>query len=136
MGAYHGLNVGDMSMGISVKKIAHRLGLKVQLKKVVSCSSKKHKFILGGGAIFSPKNLEIIMLNTDNNPSRIAILGVDFHPNHNDLTIQYLRGATFLGSRSFSTEKDKKIIFSKFQRHDIVWHPDLTFAFYPLLPPP
>ena len=136
IGAYHGFNAGDISMGVSIKKNANKLGINTQLISLDQISEirngEANKYILGGGAIFSPKNLNNLIKKTENNLSNVAILGVDLHLNHSEENLNYLKNSAFMTSR-FHPKKEVKYDFhQKLLRDDIVWHPDLTFAFYPL----
>lgn len=136
VGAYHGLNVGDMSMGIAIKNIAQSLRINIRFVNVNDISNfnpkSKTKYIFGGGAIFSPQNLIYLIQKTDNDPSKVGVLGVDLHLNHNAETISYLSKSVFIGSRFSATEEQKEIFRAGLSRNDILWHPDLTFSFYPL----
>lgn len=136
IGAYHGFNVGDISMGAAIGNIASSLGINTQLiplEKVSRIPQRvSNKYILGGGAIFSRKNLGILIKHTNYNLSNVAVLGVDLHLNHNEINLNYLKNAAFIASRASPKEEEKSIFFHKLSREDIAWHPDLTFSYYPL----
>jgi hypothetical protein len=132
LGAYHGLNLGDMALAKSIQRIAEKKHISSQIKSLTNYLKygDTRSIIFGGGAIATPDNLKKLMLLSKGSAANVALIGVDLGSNFSDEILEFLKGCKFLSSR-FQFKSDDQINLQKaLGRNDIVFHPDLAFSLY------
>ena len=133
IGGYHGVNLGDMALGYSVKEILNTKGIKSGLQTIYTINkypwAKTKYAIIGGGAI-GYKNCLIKVANRFNSSlNNLALLGVDFNDANYEQSNEIMnlfKKVTWLSCRN---EKQSIQMQKLIEREDIIYHPDLVFSY-------
>ena len=133
IGGYHGYNLGDIALGVSVKEALKKRNLSATLQTLYSLNSKlwrtKEYAILGGGAIGYTDSLLKLSNKYKDNFKNISILGVDFNePDYkNEKVSRLIKDSLWVSTRN-KVQADS--IKMKFGRSDVIVHPDIAFSLY------
>jgi len=131
IGGYHGVNLGDIALGESVKFVLKDLNLKGGLQTIYNIDKwpwPKTKYtIIGGGAIGYASSLIKLKNRLSGNYSKLAFLGVDFNEfEYSDEILKMLKEAVWISCRNeFQAHKLQEIT----GRKDISFNPDLVFSY-------
>lgn len=131
VGGYHGVNLGDIALGESVRAVLKELGYKSGLQTIYNLDrwpwpTTKYSIIGGGAVGYTPSLLKLkVKLNA--NYSRLAFLGVDFNePDYSEEIIAMLRESAWISCRNeYQSEKISELT----GRTDVGFHPDLVFSY-------
>ena len=133
IGGYHGVNLGDMALGYSVKEILNKKGIKSGLQTIYTLNNypwAKSKFaIIGGGAIGYKQSLIKVTNRFNSNWNNIALLGVDYNDSNYEQSVEImelLKKSSWLSCRN---EKQSIQMQKLTGREDIIYHPDLVFSY-------
>ena len=131
IGGYHGVNLGDIALGESVKLVLKDLNLKGGLQTIYNIDrwpwpNTKYT-IIGGGAVGYTSSLLKIKKKLSSNYGKLAFLGVDFNEfEYNDDILKMLKEAAWISCRSeYQAQRLEEIT----GRKDITFHPDLVFSY-------
>ena len=128
LGSYHGANLGDIGLGMTLSHLVQASGLDAGLHTIHSADKwpKCHYAIVGGGTISYLDAFRNLTQVYGDCPERVAIVGVDFRdPAAIEENSQFLKQVTHISCRSSSqAEKMRSLL----QRSDITWHFDACFA--------
>jgi polysaccharide pyruvyl transferase WcaK-like protein len=133
IGGYHGVNLGDMALGYSVKEIANKKGIKSGLQTIYTLNSypwaKANFAIIGGGAIGYKESLLKVSNRFNTNLKNLALLGVDYNDSNYEQSAEImnlLKNSSWLSCRN---EKQSIKMQKLTGREDITYHPDLVFSY-------
>ncbi len=133
IGGYHGVNLGDMALGYSVKEIVNKKGIKSGLQTIYSLNSYpwvKTKFaIIGGGAIGYKESLINVTNRFNSNFTNLALLGVDYNDSNYEKSAEIMDLLKNSGWLSCRNEKQSIKMQKLTEREDITYHPDLVFSY-------
>lgn len=132
LGAYHCLNVGDMSLGKAIELLLAKEGL--FSAHLISLPHYKRyvpaKFtILGGGAIMQPNNLYKLWELSRGNQCKTAIVGVDIG-NISDEYRSFIRELNCVSCRGYHLNNEQRESLQKRIGRKVIFHPDLAFSLY------
>ena len=130
IGGYHGVNLGDMALGASVKRQLQNRNITSGLQTIYNLEKWKWPLtnfaILGGGACGYNSALEPLYNRYKSKLDRVALLGVDFNENHfSSKSLALLSECKWISCRSIEQAQSLRSIT---QRADIQVHPDLAFS--------
>jgi hypothetical protein len=133
IGGYHGVNLGDMALGISVNEVLKKKKIKSGLQTIYNLDRFPWPLtkyaIIGGGAVGYIDSLKKVAHRYQDNNSKVCLLGVDYNDikyEENEKIFELLKQAKAVSCRSRrQAEKMSNII----GRKDISFHPDLTFSY-------
>lgn len=132
IGGYHGGNLGDIALGMSVKEILDINNISSGLQTIYTLDKlpwKKIKYgIIGGGSVGYIDSLLRVSTRYENNFENISLLGVDYPLDKYTDTgvLKLLNSAKLLSCRS---EEQNRKLTSITNRNDIITHPDLAFSY-------
>jgi polysaccharide pyruvyl transferase WcaK-like protein len=133
VGGYHGVNLGDMALGYSVKDILNSKGIKSGLQTIYTLNKypwpKTEYAIIGGGAIGYKDSLIRVADRFDTSLNKLALLGVDYNDTNYEQSheiMNLLKSSAWLSCRN---EKQSYIMQKLTDREDIMYHPDLVFSY-------
>jgi hypothetical protein len=131
IGGYHGVNLGDIALGESVRLILKKLNYKGGLQTIYNLDrwpwpTGKYT-IIGGGAVGYTSSLLKLKDKLGAKYNKMAFLGVDFNEfKYNDDILTMLKEAAWISCRNeFQAKKLQEIT----GRNDISFHPDLVFSY-------
>lgn len=133
IGGYHGYNLGDIALGVSVQEALKKRNLSATLQTIYSLNSRlwktKEYAILGGGAIGYTDSLLKLSSKYGDNFKYISILGVDFNePDYtNNKVSKLIKDSLWVSTRN---QIQADFLKEKFGRSDVYVHPDLAFSLY------
>jgi hypothetical protein len=130
IGGYHGVNLGDMALGISVRRQLQNRNISSGLQTIYNLEKWKWPLtnfaILGGGACGYNSALEPLYNRYKTKLEKVALLGVDFNENHfSQKSRALLSACKWISCRSIEQAQSLR---SATQREDIQVHPDLAFS--------
>lgn len=132
IGGYHGVNLGDMALGYSVKEILKLYKFNGGLQTIYSLDTKPWKkssyAIIGGGAVGYKDSLNRITKKySEKEYDKIAFLGVDFNEKEykDEIILTMLKKVNWISCRNINQAKSLETVTG---RKDIKVHPDLAFA--------
>jgi|SRR5690606_9391419 len=131
IGGYHGVNLGDLALGVSVRDILKKMKLRGGLQTIYNLDRwpwpVTEYAILGGGAIGYADSLARIKDRYKEDFNKLAFLGVDFNEeSYSDPIIDMLQKANYVSCRN---EYQAAKLVSLTNRKDISFHPDLVFSY-------
>lgn len=128
LGGYHGGNLGDMALGLSISTFSDKMNIRNGLQTIYNLDKwpKSPYAIIGGGAVGYLDSLYKVYNRYKGNFSKIGFLGVDFNEaNYPDDIRQMLTEAAFVSCRS---EKQANRINKIANRSITKHHPDIAFS--------
>ena len=131
IGGYHGVNLGDIALGESVRLVLKDASVKSGLQTIYNLNKWPWPItkytIIGGGAVGYQSSLDILQEHLSGDYSNLAFMGVDFNENsYKEETIKMLKSAKWISCRNeFQAQKLTHLT----QRKDITFHPDLVFSY-------
>jgi polysaccharide pyruvyl transferase WcaK-like protein len=133
IGGYHGVNLGDMALGLSVKEILNSRGIKSGLQTIYTLDKypwpKTEYAIIGGGAIGYKDSLIRVANRFETSLNKLALLGVDYNDSNYEQSneiMNLLQNSVWLSCRN---ENQASTMRDLTHRQDIVYHPDLVFSY-------
>ena len=128
VGGYHGGNLGDIALGISIKNLLDEIKVNSGLQTIYNLERWPETTfaILGGGAIGYTDSLVRVAKRYKNNYKHVGLLGVDFNEKeYPNACLDLIRGAAFVSGRS---KKQAERLIQLTGRKDIFHHPDIAFS--------
>lgn len=128
IGGYHGGNLGDMALGMSVAEVLANRGIKSGLQTIYNLEKwpKTSLAIVGGGAIGYNDSLARVAKRYAGEFNKVALLGVDFNDKtYSQECIQLIKSAAYVSGRS-KVQADRLIALTG--RQEIYYHQDIAFS--------
>eukprot|EP01093_Parvamoeba_rugata_P006969 TRINITY_DN2108_c0_g1_i1.p1 TRINITY_DN2108_c0_g1~~TRINITY_DN2108_c0_g1_i1.p1 ORF type:complete len:257 (-),score=50.43 TRINITY_DN2108_c0_g1_i1:3-773(-) len=132
IGGYHGGNLGDIALGLSVKEVFDLNNITSGLQTIYTLDKLPWKKIdygvIGGGSVGYIDSLQRVSLRYKSNFKNISLLGVDYPlDDYSDESVmELLTSASILSCRS--NEQGVKLS-SITNRKDVSIHPDLAYSY-------
>lgn len=129
IGAFHGTNIGDNSLGLSVSEIAKTKYKKVELQNFYGINywPVTEKAICSGGATGVRENLINLTQRYQSTPEKVALVGMDFASDiadYPDKVLEFLSKVKFISCRSKKQASSISDILSR----DAIFHFDNAFS--------
>lgn len=128
IGGYHGGNLGDIALGMSVSEVLSQNNISNGLQTIYNLEKWRVSpySIVGGGAVGYSSSLERVANRYIDNLGKVALLGVDFNEKqYSELCIKLINEAAYVSSRSKEQADRLKEITG---RKDVFHHPDIAYS--------
>lgn len=131
IGGYHGVNLGDLALGESVRHVLKKMDYNGGLQTIYNLNHwpwpSISYAILGGGAIGYSDSLTKVNNRYKGDFTKVAFLGVDFNEeSYPDYLIEMLKKCNYISCRNeFQANKLMQLT----GRKDISFYPDLVFSY-------
>jgi hypothetical protein len=131
IGGYHGINLGDMTLGYSVLELLKAKGIKACLQTIYTLDKYPWPVtkyaIVGGGAIGYKDSLIKVVNRYQGNFDKVALLGVDYNePNYEDNFKSLMQNSAWISCRN---KNQAAFIEKLIKKKEIISHPDLAFSY-------
>ena len=131
LGAFHGGNVGDNTLGLSVANIAKSEKPKIGLQNIYNLRvyPVSELTICAGGATGVNSNMTLLAERNRNMAAKTSLIGMDFASDIGDFSdnaLEFLSNVQYISCRS---RKQTEKVASVLNRGDIHYQPDNAFAY-------